>query len=126
MSRLHAYSVCTLLVAYTTAHASKPSNVVRIGGEATTPRTVLALDEASETADEEHEPNARDPWKSLACTQACEAGGEAMENFCRALPNRTSKQKAIREACWASSRASKSLCVVFCNAYFGPPAKPRQ
>jgi hypothetical protein len=82
------------------------------------------LDEASEPADEEHEPSARDPWKSLACTQACEAGGEAMENFCRALPNRTSKQKAIREACWASSRASKGLCIVFCNAYFGPLQNP--
>lgn len=144
MTRLHAHSVCILLLACTTASASKASTALlplkadaplllwstahhgHLGGEATSSGMTSALNGEPETADEEHEPNARDPWKSLACTQACEAGGEAMENFCRALPNKTSKQKAIREACWASSRASKGICIVFCNAYFGPPAKPRQ
>jgi hypothetical protein len=77
----------------------------------------------------ESEPNepddqAQDPWKSLACIQACDAGGEAMERFCNSLPDKTKRQKEIRAICWGVSRGSRAACVVFCRAYFGPPRTP--
>ncbi len=65
-----------------------------------------------------------DPWKSFACIQACTAGGEAMEQFCENLPNRTKRQQAIRALCWGVSRGSKAACIGFCRAYFGPPRAP--
>jgi hypothetical protein len=86
---------------------------------------ILISDKPSLPPDDELDAQVKDPWKSLACTKACEAGGEAMEAFCGALPNNTRRQKTIRQACWASSRATKGACIVFCNAYFGPPAQPR-
>jgi hypothetical protein len=75
---------------------------------------------------ESNEPDeqAQDPWKSLACIQACDAGGEAMEQFCKALPDKTKRQKEIRAICWGVSRGSRAACVVFCRAYFGPPRSP--
>lgn len=144
MSRLHVLFVATLLSACATVPAASPSLVSPVTGagpsaqwrstasqslvrsETSPLERSLSLDSAPTAADGEHEPSIKDPWKSLACTQACEAGGEAMEAFCRALPDKTGKHKVIRQACWAASRASKGACVVFCNVYFGPPAKPNR
>jgi len=65
-----------------------------------------------------------DPWKSFACIQACRAGGDAMEEFCRMLPDRTKRQQKVKAVCWSMSHASKAACIVFCRAYFGPPRDP--
>jgi hypothetical protein len=82
------------------------------------------LPSAPEPESSEPEEEATDPWKSLACIQACDAGSEAMERFCKALPDKTKRQKEIRAICWGVSRGSRAACVVFCRAYFGPPRSP--
>jgi len=69
---------------------------------------------------EPNEPTA-DPWKSFACIQACEVGGDAIAAFCRALPGKTKRQIAVKAACWGASQGSEIACKVFCRAYFGPP-----
>lgn len=79
---------------------------------------------AASPAAAEEEPSDKDPWKSYACVKACEAGGEAIDTFCRTLPGRTKKQIAVKAACWAASRGTTGGCIVFCYAHFGPPAKP--
>ncbi len=65
-----------------------------------------------------------DPWKSFACIQACQAGGDAMANFCAKLPARTKRQQKIKAVCFGSCYAGKAACGVFCRAYFGPPRDP--
>lgn len=82
------------------------------------------LPASSDTEPDEPEEQSQDPWKSLACIQACEVGAEAMERFCQTLPNNTKKQKQIRSLCWGVSSGSKAACIVFCRAYFGPPRSP--
>lgn len=65
-----------------------------------------------------------DPWKSFACIQACNAGGDAMEEFCRKLPDKTKRQQKLKAVCWSVSHGGKAACIVFCRAYFGPPREP--
>ncbi|CAM4333572.1 hypothetical protein COSO111634_37780 [Corallococcus soli] len=65
-----------------------------------------------------------DPWKSFACTQACQAGSQAMETFCEKLPGRTKRQQKLKALCFGSCYAGKASCLVFCRAYFGPPRAP--
>jgi len=38
------------------------------------------------------------------------------------LPDRTKRQQKVKAVCWSMSHASKAACIVFCRAYFGPPA----
>lgn len=64
---------------------------------------------------------AGNPWKYFACVQACNSGGEAMDQFCRSLPGSTKRQKQIQALCWGVSRGSRIACLVFCEAYFGRP-----
>jgi RHS repeat-associated protein len=49
------------------------------------------------------------------CLDACEAGGRAIENFCRSLPD-----PRARGLCWAS-RWSVPVCRGMCYALFGRP-----
>jgi RHS repeat-associated protein len=49
------------------------------------------------------------------CLDACEAGGRAIENFCRSLPD-----PRARGLCWAS-RWSVPVCKGMCYALFGRP-----
>ena len=65
-----------------------------------------------------------DPWKSFACIKACNAGGDAMEEFCRMLPGRTKREQKLKSLCWGVCRTGKAACTVFCRAYFGPPQDP--
>jgi RHS repeat-associated protein len=49
------------------------------------------------------------------CLDACEAGGRAIENFCRSIPD-----PRARGLCWAS-RWSVPVCKGMCFALFGRP-----
>jgi RHS repeat-associated protein len=49
------------------------------------------------------------------CLDACEAGGRAIENFCRSLPD-----PRARGLCWAS-RWTVPVCKGMCYALFGRP-----
>ena len=48
-----------------------------------------------------------------SCLEACSAGGEALENFCRGL--RSPRRRAL---CWAATRGSKVACIGMCNALY--------
>lgn len=47
------------------------------------------------------------------CLDACEAGGETLENFCKRL--RTPRKRAL---CWAATQGSKVACIGMCNAIY--------
>ncbi len=47
------------------------------------------------------------------CDNACDAGGEAVEAFCRTLPS-----GPVRQACWVASTESNAACHVFCRINF--------
>lgn len=48
-----------------------------------------------------------------ACLDACEAGGEVLENFCRRL--KTPRRKAL---CWAATKGTKTACIGMCHAIY--------
>jgi RHS repeat-associated protein len=47
------------------------------------------------------------------CLRACERGGEAIEQFCRSIPI---KERRVRALCWAVTKGSEPLCKGFCYA----------
>jgi hypothetical protein len=49
-----------------------------------------------------------------SCLKACDAGTNAIENFCRSLP----PIPEMREACWSITLASIPMCKGFCYAWF--------
>ena len=52
------------------------------------------------------------------CKAACDSGADAVERFCRRIPERR-----VKAACWAAATAVQSpigqrACVAFCDAWF--------
>lgn len=92
------------------------------GGDATVAEEQAAPDAVDETAEplasvEDAESSPVDDTPSAVseqerCLKACKAGIEAIENFCRSLPD-----PEVRAACWAA-RFNTLTCIGFCYWYF--------
>ena len=52
------------------------------------------------------------------CKNACDRGADAVESFCRRVPD-----LRVRAACWAAATAAQTpigqrACIAFCDAWF--------
>jgi RHS repeat-associated protein len=56
---------------------------------------------------------AQRPGRLAVCLRACELGKDAIERFCRAIPIREPRARAL---CWAVTLASEPVCKGFCYA----------
>ena len=63
--------------------------------------------------DQKPEQDLESPANKSACLDACEAGGEALESFCRRL--RTPRKQAL---CWGATKGSKAACIGMCHAIY--------
>lgn len=61
----------------------------------------------------EPEPEAESPLNKQACLDACKAGGEVLEAFCRRLKN--DRRRAL---CWAATKGTQAACVGMCHAIY--------
>lgn len=84
---------------------------------AAVPVADLDLDSAAAPVAAAVDVEARDLTRGQ-CKNACDRGADAMESFCRRIPERR-----VRAACWAAATAVQSplgqrACVAFCDAWF--------
>lgn len=69
----------------------------------------------AEVSDEQQAaPLAKSPAELIRCQQACRQGREAMDQFCRGVPD-----PKIKGVCWGFALVGGIACLNFCFNYWG-------